>query len=56
MIKDHVKRNLEIFNKGGGFVFYTVHNIMSDVVPENVVAMFEAVNEFNGNNSSVDGV
>lgn len=46
-IKEHVKRNLEIFAPGGGFVFNTVHNIMPDVPPANVVAMFEAVAEFN---------
>jgi uroporphyrinogen decarboxylase len=46
-IKEHVKRNLEIFSVGGGYVFNTVHNIMPDVPPENIVAMFEAVNEFN---------
>jgi uroporphyrinogen decarboxylase len=45
-VKEHVKRNIEIFNKGGGFVFNQVHNIMPDVPPENVVAMFEAVQEF----------
>jgi len=45
-VKDHVKRNLEIFSKNGGFVFNTVHNIMPDVPPENIVAMFEAVHEF----------
>ena len=46
-VKDHVKHNLEIFSVGGGYVFNTVHNIMPDVPPENIVAMFEAVNEFN---------
>lgn len=46
-VKDHVKRNLEVFSTGGGFVFNTVHNIMPDVPPQNIVAMFEAVNEFN---------
>jgi uroporphyrinogen decarboxylase len=46
-VKDHVKRNLKIFNEGGGFVFNTVHNIMPDVAPENIIAMFEAINEFN---------
>ncbi len=45
-VKDHVKHNIEIFSKDGGFVFNQVHNIMPDVPPENVVAMFEAVNEF----------
>jgi len=45
-VKDHVKHNLEIFSKGGGFVFNTVHNIMPDVPPQNIVAMFESVHEF----------
>ena len=47
-VKEHVKRRLEIFAPGGGFVFNTVHNILSDVPPENVVAMFEAIAEFHG--------
>jgi len=46
-VKDHVRSNLEIFSKGGGYVFNSVHNIMPDVPPENIVAMFEAVNEYN---------
>jgi len=45
-VKDHVKRRLEIFMPGGGFVFNTVHNILPDVPPQNIVAMFEAVEEF----------
>jgi len=47
-VKDHVKRRLEIFAPGGGFVFNTVHNILPEVPPQNVVALFEAVSEFNG--------
>lgn len=45
-VKDDVKRRLEIFNPGGGFVFNPIHNIMPDVPPENVVALFEAIDEF----------
>jgi uroporphyrinogen decarboxylase len=45
-IKNHVKKRLEIFSKDGGFVFNTVHNILPDVPPENIVAMFEAIEEF----------
>jgi uroporphyrinogen decarboxylase len=45
-VKDHVLYNLEIFSKGGGYIFNTVHNIMPDVPPQNIVAMFEAVNDF----------
>ncbi len=46
-VKEHVKRLLDVFSPGGGFVFNTVHNILPDVPPENVVAMFEAIDEFN---------
>ncbi len=45
-VKEHVKQNIEVFYKDGGFVFNQVHNIMPDVPPENVLAMFEAVAEF----------
>jgi uroporphyrinogen decarboxylase len=45
-VKDHVKQNLDIFSAGGGFVFSTVHNILPDVPPENIVAMFEAIHTF----------
>ena len=45
-VKDHVKRRLEILMPGGGFVFNTVHNILPEVPPQNIVAMFEAVEEF----------
>ena len=45
-VKDHVRRNAEILSPGGGFVFNTIHNIMPDVPPENILAMFEAIDEF----------
>jgi len=45
-VKEHVKRNLEVFYNDGGFVFNQVHNIMPDVPPQNIVAMLEAVREF----------
>jgi len=48
-VKKHVLKNLETFSNGGGYVFNTIHNIMPDVPPENLVAMFDAVEEFNGN-------
>ncbi len=47
-VREHVLRNLEILALGGGFVFQQVHNIMADVPPENIVAMFDAVAEYNG--------
>ena len=45
-VKADVKRRLEIFMPGGGFVFNTVHNILPEVPPQNIVAMFEAIEEF----------
>ncbi|MDA3865474.1 MAG: methyltransferase [Salinivirgaceae bacterium] len=46
-VHDQVLERLEIFSKDGGFVFNTIHNILPDVPPQNVVAMFEAINKFN---------
>lgn len=46
-IREKVMERMEIMSPGGGFVFNTVHNILPDVPPENVVAMFDAVNEYN---------
>ena len=45
-VKKEAIRRIEILAPGGGFVFNNIHNIMPDVSPENVVAMFEAVSEF----------
>lgn len=45
-VKDDVRQRLEIFAPGGGFVFNTIHNILGDVPPQNLVAMFEALDEY----------
>jgi len=37
----------EILSRDGGFVFAPIHNILSDVPPENVMAVYNAVKEFN---------
>lgn len=42
-IRQHVRRQVGVLSPGGGFVFQQVHNIMADVPPENIVAMFDAV-------------
>jgi uroporphyrinogen decarboxylase len=46
-VREQVLERLEVFSEGGGFVFNTIHNILPDVPPQNIVAMFDAVNEFN---------
>ena len=45
-VREQVLRTCEIFSKNGGFVFNAVHNIQANVPVENVIAMFEAVQEF----------
>jgi uroporphyrinogen decarboxylase len=45
-VKDDVRRNIEILLPGGGFIFNPIHNIMPDVPPQNIEAMFEAVDEY----------
>jgi len=42
----HIRRNVEIFKPGGGYVFNNVHNIQVGVPPENIVALFDAAYEF----------
>jgi hypothetical protein len=46
-VREQVLERCEIFSKGGGFVFNTVHNILAETPVENIVAMFDAVHEFN---------
>ena len=45
-VKDDVRRNLEALAPGGGYVFSAVHNIQADVPPENILAMWKALQEF----------
>jgi len=44
-IREHVREQIAILRPGGGFVFQQVHNILADVPPENVIAMFDAAHE-----------
>ena len=44
-VRRHVREQVSILSPGGGFVFQQVHNILADVPPENIIAMFEAANE-----------
>jgi hypothetical protein len=47
-VREEVLRLCEIFAIDGGFVFNTVHNIQANVPVENIVAMVNAIKEFNG--------
>ena len=45
-VREQVKRRVEIFAEGGGFVFNSIHNVQARTPEENVMAMFETLNEY----------
>ncbi len=40
-----MNERIATFSPGGGFVFSQVHNILPNVPPENIVAMYDAVRQ-----------
>lgn len=44
-IRDAVKRNVEVFAPGGGFIFTQVHNIQFNVPPENIITAYQTAME-----------
>ena len=47
-VRKDVLNRCQIFSSDGGFVFAPIHNILSEVSPQNIVAAYNAVREFNG--------
>ncbi|MFN0166137.1 MAG: uroporphyrinogen decarboxylase family protein [Bryobacteraceae bacterium] len=47
-VRDEVLRRLDIFSRSGGFVFNSIHNIQARTPTANIVAMIDALREFNG--------
>jgi hypothetical protein len=47
-VRRQVLERCEIFAAGGGFVFNTIHNVQAGTPVANLIAMFDAVAEFNG--------
>ena len=45
-VRADVRKRLQDFMPGGGFVFNTVHNIQGNVPPENIMAMWDTLQEF----------
>jgi uroporphyrinogen decarboxylase len=45
-IRDGVRELMEAYSPGGGYVFAPAHEILPEVKPSNIVAMFEAALEF----------
>jgi hypothetical protein len=47
-VRRQVLERCDIFSRNGGFVFNAVHNVQAQTPVENIVAMIDAVREFNG--------
>lgn len=47
-VRAEVLERCKIFGRDGGFVFNSIHNVQANVPIANIVAMFEALNEYNG--------
>jgi len=45
-VRADTRRHIEDLAPGGGFVFATVHNIQGNVPPENIMAMWETLQEY----------
>jgi uroporphyrinogen decarboxylase len=45
-VRADVRRRIEDLAPGGGFVFATVHNIQGNVPPENIMAMWEILQQY----------
>ncbi len=46
-VRKEVLERCEILSRNGGFVFSSIHNIQANTPVENIVAMFDAIKEFN---------
>lgn len=47
-VRRQVMERCRVFSRGGGFVFNCIHNVQAQTPLENIVAMIDAVHEFNG--------
>ncbi len=45
-VRQHVQATAKLLGPGGGYIFGTAHNILPDVPLENVLALFDAYQEF----------
>jgi uroporphyrinogen decarboxylase len=45
-VKEDVKRRIEVFGEGGGFVFNQIHNVLANIPIENIIAMLDAAYEY----------
>jgi uroporphyrinogen-III decarboxylase len=45
-VANQVKERLEIFTKGGGYVFSTIHNIVGNIPIDNIISMLDAIKNY----------
>jgi uroporphyrinogen-III decarboxylase len=45
-VRDQVKERVDIFGPGGGFVFCSIHNVQAGTPIQNLLAMFETIQEY----------
>ena len=45
-VRENVRRNLDLWKPGGGYVFNNVHNLQAGVPAENIVALYDAAYDF----------
>jgi uroporphyrinogen decarboxylase len=45
-VRKEVKKRVDDFKPGGGFVFTQIHEIQPETPPENIIAMYEAIKEY----------
>ncbi len=45
-VRQEVRRVIQILGEGGGYMLASVHTIMNEVPPQNILAMVDAVEEF----------
>lgn len=45
-VRADVRKRLADFMPGGGFIFSTIHNIQGNVPPENIMAMWDTIQEY----------
>jgi len=53
-VRDEVRRRIDDLGPGGGFIAATVHNVQANVPPQNIMAMWETLQEYG--NYGPDGV
>jgi uroporphyrinogen-III decarboxylase len=46
-VREQVLARCEVFSRNGGFVFNAIHNVQAQTPVKNIVAMIDAVHEFN---------